>query len=62
MSMYTGIIKEQSEVVNGYHTTLTHYHALCQELIDLLSGHMDVTPFEERLKALKGGVIGGQDE
>lgn len=57
MSMYSGIIKSQAETMRSYLGLIREYHALAQELTDVLAQHIDVSEYERRLAALdeKGG-------
>lgn len=49
MSLYSGIIKEQSEVINRLEDLTSRYHALTKELIDVLAQHINVSDYEKRL-------------
>ena len=52
--MYSGIIKEQEKTIATLEELTGHYHALSQELIDVLSQHIDVSDYERRLATLNG--------
>lgn len=52
MSMYSGIIRGQSETIENLERLTRSYHQLAQELTDALSQHIDVSDYEKRLKEL----------
>ncbi len=55
MSMYSGIIKGQAEIIAKHEETMAQYAALAQELMDVLCQYLDISEYERRLAAIQKG-------